>query len=34
MGDKLVALIIVVVTGIAWYKLSKWVTKMDKRNGM
>ena len=32
--ERLLALIVFIVTGYVWYKLAKWINYMDKKNGM
>ena len=32
--SKIQALIVMVITGFLWWKLAKWIYKMDKRNGL
>lgn len=32
--SKPVLLLIMFVSGFIWYKLSKWMSKMDKKNGL
>lgn len=32
--SKPILLLIFLTSGFIWYKLAKWIAKMDKRNGM
>jgi hypothetical protein len=34
MNERLIAFVVMIVSGYIWFKLAKWCKKMDKKNGM